>query len=322
MKQVAFFFILSVLISCKKDKEEESLIYELPGIWEKTAAIFPIPTGDLMNPISSYLNDAYYVVGVYDSPTFSPKLSNVFYKFTPTWGWEVLSPFPGAVRIGAVSFTLNGKIYIGLGKGYAFNNRELLNDFWVYSPTTDSWDLLSTPFPAKGREYAISFVCDGKAYVGTGNSEYVCGDFYSFTPEDGWKQENDMSITPRWGAVSFELDQQIYVATGYENTIPGGAPFFGVNKFSTSDKKWEKMKSLNPIDYPDFALGRGTGVVLNEAGKDFGYIIGKNPDRYLRYDPRKDRWYSVNNMQSYALYFTINNTLYGIRGINTYRLTN
>lgn len=318
MKQISFFLILFSLISCKKDKEE-SLTFELSGKWEQTFDIFPVPTGKLAMCFSSCANDAYYVGGTYY--TLNPDSSTVFFKFTPTWGWQILSPFPGRKRTGATIFGLNEKIYVGLGRSNFFHHWELLNDFWEYDPNTDRWDSLPAPFPGKGREYAISFVCDGKAYVGTGIGEYAYGDFYSFTPDGCWKQEIDMSISPRWSAVSFQLDKQTYIAMGYENTVPKGSKFLGVEKFSKFDKKWEKMKTLNPIEFPDFAIGKGSAIVLNEFGKDFGYVIGENSNESRRYDPRKDKWYKVNNMQSYALYFTLNNILYGVQGINTYKLT-
>jgi N-acetylneuraminic acid mutarotase len=83
------------------------------------------------------------------------------------------------VRTNAVAFTLNGKAYIttGLTSGY-------LSNTWEYDPATDLW-LEKTPFEGTGREGAVGFSVDTKAFVGLGKSSTLrFDDMRSFNATD------------------------------------------------------------------------------------------------------------------------------------------
>ena len=83
----------------------------------------------------------------------------MFYCFDPnTNQWTKIKPFPGKARKGCVSFTLNNKGYIGLGKG---KNNKFYKEFYRYDPKSNNWEKI-TDFPSKPRTKAISFVLNVK----------------------------------------------------------------------------------------------------------------------------------------------------------------
>ncbi len=60
-----------------------------------------------------------------------------FWKYVPaTKTWTQIADFPGLRRSQAVAFALNGKGYVGTGRGDGTH----FNDFYRYDPTTDTWN--------------------------------------------------------------------------------------------------------------------------------------------------------------------------------------
>jgi len=83
------------------------------------------------------------------------------------------------VRSGAVTFTLNGKGYIGTGytSGYT-------STIWEYDPTTDLWNDV-TGFEGSARGDAVGFSIGDKGYITTGkNGSYYFDDIWSFNPTE------------------------------------------------------------------------------------------------------------------------------------------
>lgn len=76
--------------------------------------------------------------------------------------WQSIAPFPAYERGSASTFTLEERGFVCLG-----NNGGLLTDLIEYNPKTDTWTLRAA-YGGSGRKSAVSFVIDGKAYVGTG----------------------------------------------------------------------------------------------------------------------------------------------------------
>ena len=54
-----------------------------------------------------------------------------------TWGdWSRGYPFSGRPRTGAVTFTLNGEVYVGLGRNEDVEEKDkYLTDFWKFNGT-------------------------------------------------------------------------------------------------------------------------------------------------------------------------------------------
>jgi len=93
--------------------------------------------------------------------------------------WTVKSAIPSGYREGAVAFSLNDKMYCGMGGSWG-SGKYL--DFYCFNPVTNELEKLED-FPGAERIYAVSFVIGDKAYVGTGNDfQRHYKDFYVFNP--------------------------------------------------------------------------------------------------------------------------------------------
>lgn len=146
-----------------------------------------------------------------------------------TWGdWSRSYSFAGKPRTGAVTFTINDIVYVGLGlNNNVEDNDKTLRDFWKYKD--GMWTQVDS-FPGAGRYGAVAFVINDIAYVGTGYRDGISGedkeeyfkDFYKFDPsKPAGAQWSEGPVTtlpanalPRREAVAFSLGNKGYVGTG------------------------------------------------------------------------------------------------------------
>jgi len=89
---------------------------------------------------------------------------------------------PFANRLGGVSFTINGKAYVGEG-----SNGQIEQDYYVYTeqgpaylPVNQQFSTIYDNLNLGGRYNGMAFVINGKAYAGFG--DYGRTDFWEFTP--------------------------------------------------------------------------------------------------------------------------------------------
>ena len=144
--------------------------------------------------------------------------------FNDWWQYDIetaaldsIAPFPGTVRIEALSFTINDIGFVGLGRNV--KSGEYFQDFWKYDPNLDTWEEVA-PFPDNGRSAAVAFAIGEKAYVCTG-SEQGNVNFpntlweYDFS-QDQWIQKLNLppGFTERKEAVGLSLSGKGYVITG------------------------------------------------------------------------------------------------------------
>ncbi len=79
--------------------------------------------------------------------------------------WDTIPSFPGAARLGAVSFKKDGKAYVGLGASAVFETH--YNDFYGYDPVLNVW-VPGTPLTAEGRRQGLGVNIGDRVFVGTG----------------------------------------------------------------------------------------------------------------------------------------------------------
>ncbi|WP_456462112.1 IPT/TIG domain-containing protein [Reichenbachiella sp.] len=147
--------------------------------------------------------------------------------------WRDGPSFSGEGRRSGVSFSMNGKGYIGLGIDALYSTSttisgKVFSDLWEFDPVSNSWTRKSD-FPGKARYYASSFVINNFAYVGigleglTGNSccDDPYRDFYKFDPASNtWSRIADFPTTIEGydigliRAVSFSVNGKGYVGAG------------------------------------------------------------------------------------------------------------
>ncbi|RTQ53446.1 galactose oxidase [Hymenobacter gummosus] len=127
--------------------------------------------------------------------------------------WTSRSQFEGLARNSAVSFTINGKAYVGLGT----DGTNKFTDFWEYNPATNTWTQ-KADFPGAARYLAVGFSAAGKGYVGTGyDGVNRLKDFWEYDPATNtWARKADFGGSARYGAVALSINEKGYVGTGFD----------------------------------------------------------------------------------------------------------
>mgnify|MGYP003461308901 FL=1 len=97
----------------------------------------------------------------------SPVRQKDFWEYNPTTNaWVQKMDFGGGVRAGAVAFSMDGKGYVGVGRGDVGSND---NDFWEYNPSTNKWTQ-KAPYIYGSPWGAIGFSIGKRGYLGSGSS--------------------------------------------------------------------------------------------------------------------------------------------------------
>lgn len=156
-----------------------------------------------------------------------------FWEFDPSGNdgrgkWSPKTPFPpeGKPRFGAVSFSINGKGFVGTGRS---DNGELLKDFWVFDPSGNNgkgeWNPI-TDLDGDARSAAVGFAIGDRGYIGTGIDDKgePLKDFWAFDPSgnggDGqWIRQTDFAGEARFGAVGFAIGDKGYIGTGNDGSF-------------------------------------------------------------------------------------------------------
>ena len=195
--------------------------------------------------------------------------------------WVRRSDYEGDTRSGAVSFTIDGFAYVGLGS----DGDDYFKDFWRYDPERNFWQEVAE-FPGEGRISAVAFSLEGKGYVGTGFNtdlqEEELRDFWEYNPtEDTWTRVSDFGGSARFSAVAFTLNNKGYVGTGYDGSF--------LKDFWTYDPTtdtWEQTVSL-------FGSKRENAIAFVING--IAYVgSGINNNQFLydfwAFDPENESW--------------------------------
>ncbi|HEX5168535.1 MAG TPA: kelch repeat-containing protein [Cyclobacteriaceae bacterium] len=149
--------------------------------------------------------------------------------------WLKKQDFPSQAspRRNSVSFSINGMGYVGTGES---PSGPVLNDFWRYNPTTNSWTQVAN-FVGQKRHSATSFVLNNKAYVGTGQipgPSIYTNDFYEYDPNsNSWRQIASVGPNGRYGSVCFVISNKGYITAGY------------ASDFGKDNSTWEYNPSTN-----------------------------------------------------------------------------
>ncbi|MBG0860608.1 MAG: IPT/TIG domain-containing protein, partial [Bacteroidales bacterium] len=131
---------------------------------------------------SSKLPVEYFVIGNKGYVIFADK---VFCEYDPTsdkWTQLTSFPGPGTNRAFMVSFVIDNKAYVGLGRDFFTYEEVQYDNIWIFDPQTGSW-AESTFMPWGPRYNSISFVVNNKAYIGFGfKSSTQQRDLFEFDP--------------------------------------------------------------------------------------------------------------------------------------------
>ncbi len=141
-----------------------------------------------------------------------------FYKYNPNNNtWTKIADFIGIGRTNPVSFSFNGKGYVGVGHTWS----AALNDFYEYNPTSNYW-VQKANVGNTLRQDATGFCVMGEGYIGTGNNEDGTEnykDFWKYNFEtDIWTKVADFGGVARRYMVSFVINNTAYCWGGTNGT--------------------------------------------------------------------------------------------------------
>ncbi len=193
--------------------------------------------------------------------------------------WTPLTGMQVDARLGAASFSVGGKGYIGTGDVHGTSCKDL----WQYDPVNDSWAQMAD-YGGAPCTFAVGLAIGSKGYIGIG---YPAIDFWEYDPTGNtWTQKANFGGGVRIWAVGFGIGSKGYVGTG--------SPGFGFSndlwEYDPSSDQWTQKASM-----PDagrqlavgFAIGSkgyiGTGV----SQVNFSSVTLKD---FWEYDPVLDTW--------------------------------
>ncbi len=278
-----------------------------------------VDMGDFSGKVRSHavtftIGDEVYVGTGYDYD--DDERFTDFWKLTVTkdaegnvnsFKWTEVADFPGIARNRAVAFASETAGYVGLGSDEDDN---FLSDFYKYTPGSDSWEELSSPFPGTARKDAVAFFVDGKGYVGTGeDDDEIKNDFYSFDPlTETWASISSVPYK-RTQAMSFVLDGNAYLISGYSN---GSLDDF--YRYDTSSDSWFELNKIS--DYTDSGfdddydsnIQRYGGVAFTMGGKAY-LATGNGSAEVWEWNPVTDRWKQKTDFEGSSRYGAVAFTL-------------
>lgn len=240
------------------------------------------------------INNKVYVGGGWAGVTLGGR--NDFQEFDPaTNSWQPKPDLPGATnRTFAISFSINGKGYIGLGaENYFTPNYKILKDLWEYDPSTEKWTKKSD-FPDAARYQSTSFVVNNKVYVVGGligtNSSSAVAELWEYDPSiDKWTKKSPYpGVDGLANQYAFSINGKGYVCSG--EVLLNGQSSMKLTKdtyeYDPSIDKWTKK-----ADYPDDLFAGSAFVIDGKAYCGFGAkSISSASKNFHVYDPVADSW--------------------------------
>lgn len=281
--------VLGAMISCTKDPDIPSGLKSLQrvGGWEdatpSTLYSPPYIFGARSNATVAVWGDCAFILGGGD---LNDGNNQICWKYVMTGATvDYTSTILPLSVSGAISFAVNGRLYYGLG----VNNSGMQRSIYYTSINGNelgSWTPLNTSslFPGTGRNGAVAFVINNKAYVGLGNSGSTYPqDLYEFTPETmKWKRMADIPSSGRQDAAVFVLGGKAYICCGYND--------YYLNEtwqFDPAKNTWVQVANLPGIGRDDavaFAFEK-RGYV----GTGWNNVHGIQQD-FWEYNPVSNKW--------------------------------
>lgn len=202
--------------------------------------------------------------------------------------WRKLADFPGAVRMSAAGFVYGNKIYYGTGSD-ALNSSLLLNDWWEYDTTTDSW-VRKADFIGGGRSKLNGYSNTSGCFLAYGFNwnQYNGYEAYvwKYNPEtDVWAREDidvkGLQKSARWWMAESVNDE---ILVGYLNSLYDSNYSFYI--FNTN------LKTFSPIaNFPYHnTWGNPNLMVLNNTIYIQASDYSESSKNFYRYDRTTNTW--------------------------------
>jgi N-acetylneuraminic acid mutarotase len=196
--------------------------------------------------------------------------------------------FPGHPRENAVSFVINGKGYMGLGRYYDDLEEILLKDFWELDLASRVWTQ-KNDFPAGGRNGAVAFVVGDKGYVATGfDGSWEGSDrFYQYDPvSDQWTFNGVYPGGRMAFSVAFSIAGKGYVGAGMTFESKAVIAFYEYDPTVDPSRSWTRKADFpgDPVLFPmAFSIG-------NKGYVGFGHNADLHSHQLWEFDPSVNSW--------------------------------
>ena len=194
--------------------------------------------------------------------------------------WVKVSDFDGVARCSAVTFTVDGTVYVAAGGYGGYKYR--LNDLWRFNEDGGTWTEMAS-MPGEARTYAVAFATNRYGYVGLGyNGDTYLKDFWRYDPSaDTWQKVAEFGGSARRAAVAFSVNGTGYVGCGYD-----GNHLKDFWKYDEDSDRWIQVTSIGGSK----RIGASAFVIDGIA-----YVVGgeNNSDvvtDFWAYDASTDTW--------------------------------
>jgi N-acetylneuraminic acid mutarotase len=195
--------------------------------------------------------------------------------------WTKKNNFAGEGRANGIALSIGKKGYVGLG-----NNETSIafNDFWEYTPETDTWAKKANfPKLMLGGEAICSFAMGNKGYVLAYSS-----DFFQYDPlTDVWSRKASFPGGIRPGIAGFAIGAKGYVGTGNDHTLKLFNDFWEYDPASDAWTRKADFPGVARTSTTNFAIGNKGYVGLGYDGS--GRMESFHTD-FWEYDPAVNKW--------------------------------
>jgi gliding motility-associated-like protein len=207
--------------------------------------------------------------------------------------WVQKNNLGGIERYGAVGFSVNGKGYVGLGKGTSW--LDLYEDLWEYDPVTDSWTQ-KADFPGGKRDGALGIGINGKGYIGTGMDpdQIIHSDWWEYNAQNNlWTQKASFPGGSRFYMNGFDANNAVFVGLGSNISFNTFNDWW---KYDPSTNSWQQQDNL-----PGPTRTLSTGFTLNDQIYICTGLNVTNNGNYIylndlwKFDPINNSWEQKNN---------------------------
>lgn len=253
-----------------------------------------------------------YICGGSSGNTGTSTHYNELWQYNPVNdSWISRSSFPGTVRRGMISFTIDSLSYVGLG--YNYNLNQLFNDVYSYNPNTNSWSPIAT-FPGGATRNISSVALMGKGYVVGGGyqrgTSTLSNQLWEYDPvSNTWTQKSNFPLGGRMAGTVFASDSLLYYGLGHN----GSTTYSDFWAYNPQNDVWTAVDS-----FPSLSRFGASVIVINGkaiVGGGSELISGAiNYPDYYAYDMTSDNWVAVplfvNSKRWYSATFTIGNKGY------------
>jgi N-acetylneuraminic acid mutarotase len=226
-----------------------------------------------------------YIVGGYIDDPGENNMSRDTWEYNPvTNTWRQRRNLPEA-RFGATGFAIYRKGYVAMG---TTPSRSLRADVLEYDADLNSWSTKAILASEFGRNHAVSFVINNKAYIGTGTNGFENHkDLLEFDPQtNSWIRKADYPGGTRYGAIAFTIGSLGYVGSGIQIGYPSTYnEFWSYNRSSNSWTRKANVPGGERVSAVGFSIG------------SYGYV-GAGATESSIPDPRGFYRYSISTVSS------------------------